>query len=41
MNPENYSTISFPALGFSWDPARSFSIGPLPINFYGLIIAIG
>ena len=41
MNPENYSTISFPALGFSWDPARSFSIGPLTINFYGLIIAIG
>ena len=33
MNPENYSTISFPALGFSWDPARSFSIGPLTINF--------
>ena len=41
MNPENYYTISFPALGFSWDPARSFSIGPLTINFYGLIIAIG
>ena len=41
MNPENYSTISFPSLGFSWDPARSFSIGPLTINFYGLIIAIG
>ena len=41
MNPENYSTISFPALGFSWDPARNFSIGPLTINFYGLIIAIG
>ena len=41
MNPENYSTISFPSLGFSWDPARSISIGPLTINFYGLIIAIG
>ena len=41
MNPENYSTISFPSLGFSWDPARSFSIGPLTVNFYGLIIAIG
>jgi len=41
MNPENYSTISFPSLGFSWDPARSISIGPLTINFYGLIIAVG
>ena len=41
MNPENYSTISFPALGFSWAPARSYSNGPLTINFYGLIIAIG
>ena len=41
MNPENYSTITFPSLGFSWDPARSISIGPLTINFYGLIIAIG
>ena len=41
MNPENYSTISFPSLGFSWDPARSIAIGPLTINFYGLIIAIG
>ena len=41
MNPENFSTISFPSLGFSWDPARSIALGPLTINFYGLIIAIG
>lgn len=41
MNPSNYSVISFPALGISVDPARGFSIGPLFIHFYGLIIACG
>ena len=37
----NYTTISFPALGIEWDPIRSFSIGPLSIHLYGLIIATG
>ncbi len=42
MNPSNYSAISFPFLGgLEMDPPRSFSIGPLNIYFYGLIIAIG
>ncbi len=41
MNPNDFSTITFPSLGFEWDPARGFSIGPVSIQFYGLIIAIG
>ena len=41
MNPANYSVISFPALGISLNPPRGFSIGPLYIHFYGLIIACG
>ncbi len=36
-----YSMISFPSLGIEWDPIRSFSIGPLNIHLYGLIIATG
>ena len=36
-----YTTISFPALGIEWNPGRSFSIGPLSIHYYGLIIAVG
>ena len=41
MNPDSYSVITFPSLGFEWDPARNFSIGPITIQFYGLIIAMG
>ncbi len=41
MNPSDFSTISFPGLGFEWDPIRSISIGPVTIQLYGLIIAIG
>ena len=41
MNPQNFSTISFPTFGIEWDPIRSFSIGPLNIHMYGLIIALG
>ena len=41
MNPANYSAISFPSFGIEVNPARSFSIGPLTVHFYGLIIAIG
>ena len=36
-----YTEISFPGLGITMDPARSFSIGPLTIHFYGLLIATG
>ena len=41
MNPSHYSTISFPALGISMNTPRGFSIGPLNIHFYGLVIACG
>lgn len=41
MNPANYSTISFPSFGISWDPLRSISIGPLNIHLYGIVIAVG
>ena len=38
----NYFTeISFPSIDFAWDPSRSFSIGPLEIHWYGVIIAVG
>ena len=36
-----YSEISFPSLGLVMDPPTGFSIGPLSIHFYGLIIATG
>ena len=36
-----YSTISFPGLGIDIDPTRTFSLGPLNIHMYGLIIACG
>ena len=35
------TSISFPGLGIELDPIRSFDIGPLSINLYGLIIAFG
>lgn len=41
MNPSDYTTISFPFLGLEWNPGRGFAIGPLSINYYGLIIACG
>ena len=41
MNPLNFGTISFPSLGISVDPARGFSVGPLSIHYYGLIITLG
>ena len=41
MNQYTYTEISFPALGIQWDPARSFSIGPLTMHYYGLIISLG
>ena len=36
-----YTTISFPALGIEFDPARNFEIGPLNIHLYGILIATG
>jgi len=36
-----YTNISFPALGIELNPARAFSLGPLNIHMYGLIIACG
>lgn len=41
MNSSDYSAISFPFLGLEIDPRRGFPIGPLNINYYGLIIAFG
>ena len=36
-----YSTIAFPYFGIEVNPPRSFSIGPLEIYFYGVLIALG
>ena len=36
-----YTNISFPALGIDIDPVRQFSVGPLTIHMYGIIIALG
>ena len=36
-----YTNISFPSFGIDINPPRSFSLGPLTVHFYGLIIAIG
>lgn len=37
----DYSVISFPSFGISINPTRGFSLGPLDIRWYGLLIAIG
>ena len=36
-----YTTISFPAFGLELNPPKSFSVGPLTVHYYGLIIATG
>ena len=41
MNPANYTSISFPFLGLELNPGRSFSLGPLEIHYYGVVIALG
>lgn len=41
MHPSDYSAISFPSLGIELNPPRGFSLGPLSVNFYGIIIAFG
>ncbi len=37
----NYTTISFPSLEISLDPPRTFSLGPVTLHLYGLVIAVG
>jgi len=41
MNPKNFGPISFPSLGIEVNPGRGFTLGPLNIHYYGLIIALG
>ena len=36
-----YTEISFPALGIQWNPDKFISLGSLTIHYYGLIIALG
>ena len=36
-----YTNISFPGLGIDIDPIRQFSVGPLTIHLYGVVIAFG
>ena len=38
---EFLTEITFPSLGLTLDPSRGFSIGPLDIHWYGLLIAVG
>ena len=38
---DSISPITFPGLGIEIDPPSGFTAGPLTVNFYGLIIAIG
>lgn len=37
----SYTTISFPGLGLELNPGFEFSIGPLNIRYYGMLIAFG
>jgi len=41
MNPSNYSTISFPSFSLEVNPPRTFSLGPMTVHLYGLVIALG
>ncbi len=41
MRPEDFTTISFPLIGFEWDPVRAIDLGPLSIRLYGLMICLG
>ena len=36
-----YTNISFPSLGIDIAPIRQFSVGPLTIHLYGVVIAFG
>ena len=37
----HFTEISFPSIGFSWDPSPVISIGSLQIHWYGVLIAVG
>ena len=37
----NYTSISFPSFGITVNPPQAFSLGPLTIHLYGLVIAVG
>ena len=41
MSFQMFTSISFPTFGIEINPARSFSIGPLTVHYYGLLIACG
>ena len=41
MNPQYFSTISFPSLGIEVNPPRALELGPVTIYYYGMIIAVG
>ena len=36
-----YTNISFPSLGIDIDPIREFSLGPLSVHMYGIVIVFG
>lgn len=38
---DNYTTISFPALGLEINPPKGFALFGFDIRFYGIIIAVG
>ncbi len=37
----DYSIISFPAIGFQWNPGLGIEIGSFNIRYYGLLISMG
>lgn len=41
MNPQNYTSISFPSFGIEFNPPRLFEIGPLDVRLYALCICVG
>ena len=41
MNPQSFSTISFPAFGIEVNPPRFLEIGPFTVYYYGILIGIG
>ena len=41
MNPQNFSTISFPTFGIEVNPPRFLEIGPLTVYYYGILIGLG
>ena len=41
MNPEHFTSISFPFFGIEFDPPRLFQVGPLTVRLYALCICIG